>query len=205
VDAARATANIGEVRSDQGQYDEAETLLREAMRVATAAGYRFDIASFLSLLGHNCARAGRFDDAFLFLGTAREELANAGCYGDVGRIDAWLAEARQLCGDSAEALALAEVTLRTAKAEGGIPPQVPLLERVRAEALWSLGETNAAGRALTASVETARARGAEYDLALALDVLVRMPELRAHFDDVDALLEERDEVLERLGVVLVTL
>ncbi|MDQ1456732.1 MAG: hypothetical protein QOH28_2352, partial [Actinomycetota bacterium] len=205
VDAARATGNIAEVRSDQGRFDEAESLLREALRVATAAGYRFDIASVHGFLGRNCARASRFDDAFLFLSTAREEFANTGCYGDVARIDAWRAEALSLSGDAAGALSLADDTLQTAKAEGGVAPEVPLLERVRAEALWSLGKVEAAGRALIASVDAARSRAAEYELALALDVLVRMPELRAYFENVDALLAERADVFERLGVVVVTL
>jgi tetratricopeptide (TPR) repeat protein len=204
VDAARAAANIAEVLSDQGRFDEAESHLREALRVSTAVGYRYDIAVNLAYLGRNCARAGRFADAFLFLVAAREELESTGCYGDVVKIDAWHAEALSLSADAASALALADVTLRTAKLEGGISPEIPLLERVRAEALWSLGDTEGAGRALTASVEAARSRGADYDLALALDVLVRMPELRVHFRDVDALLAERAALLERLGVVLVT-
>jgi tetratricopeptide (TPR) repeat protein len=205
VDAARAAGNIAEVLSDQGRFDEAEVHLRDALRVSSAAGYHFDIASTLGFLGRNCARAGRFDDAFLFLGTAREEFASTGCYGDVVRIDAWHAEALSLAGDAAAALALADTTLRTAKLEDGISPEVPLLERVRAESLWSLGDIEGAGRALTASVDAARSRGAEYELALALDVLVRMPELRVHFDNVDGLLAERDAVFERLGVVVVTL
>jgi tetratricopeptide (TPR) repeat protein len=202
VDAARATANIAEVLSDQGRFDEAESHLREALRVSTAAGYHYDIASIQGFLGRNYARAGRFDDAFLFLGMARAEFADAGCYGDVVRIDALHAEALRLSGDAAAALVLADATLRTAKAEGGISPEVPLLERVRAEALWSLGAVEEGGRALTASVDAARSRGAEYELALALDWLERMPELRVNFENVDALLAERDEVLKRLGVVV---
>jgi tetratricopeptide (TPR) repeat protein len=205
VDAAREDANIAEVLSDQGRFDDAELHLREALRVSTAAGYHFDIALILGFLGRNCARAGRFADATLFLGSAREEFANTGCHGDVVRIDAWSAEALQLAGDAQGALVLADATLRTAKAGGGISPEVPMLERVRAEALWSQGENEAAGRALTASIDAARSRAADYELALAIDVLVRMPELRAHFDNVDALLAERDVVFERLGVVVVTL
>ena len=205
VDAAAATANVAEVLSDQGRFDEAESHLRDALRVSTAAGYRFDIALILGFMGRNCARAGRFDDGFLFLGTAREEFESTGCYGDVARIDAWHAEALTLAGDAAAALALADATLRTTKEERGVSPEVPLLERVRAEALWSLGDTEEAGRALAASIDAARSRGAEYELALAIDVLERMPELRPHFDNVDVLLAERDAVLERLGVVIVTL
>ncbi len=205
VDAARATANIAEVMSDQGRFDEAESRLREALRVSTAAGYHYDIALILGFLGRNCARAGRFDDAFLFLGTAREEFENAGCHGDVVRIDAWRAEALSLSGDATAALLLADATLRTAKLEGGVSLEVPLLERVRAESLWSLGEIEDAGHALTTSVDAARSRGADFELALALDVLVRMPELRTYFENVDALLVERDEVFDRLGVVVVTL
>jgi class 3 adenylate cyclase/tetratricopeptide (TPR) repeat protein len=204
LDAARSDANIAEVLSDQGRFDDAERHMRDALRVSTAAGYHYDIALIVGFLGRNCARAGRFTDAFLFLNASREEYANAGLHADVERIDAWLAETLQLSGDSAGALELADATLRTARSEG-VSPEVPLLERVRAEALWSLGRLDDAAAALHASIEAARARSAEYELALATDVLVRVPELRPYFDDVDALIAEGQAVFERLGVVVVTL
>ncbi len=71
--------------------------------------------------------------------------------------------------------------------------------------LWALGDVEAAGRALQASIDAARARGADYEFALSTDGLVRMPELRAYFDDADALIAEGQAVFDRLGVVIVTL
>jgi tetratricopeptide (TPR) repeat protein len=205
VDAARVSGNIGEVLSDQGRFDDAERHFREALRVATAAGSRFDIASILGFLGRNCARAGRFDDAFLFLVSAREEFVEGAWHRDVARIDAWRAEALSFSRDAGGALELANATLQSAKVQGGASPEAPLLERVRAESLAALGQHEEAGRALTASLGAARERGADYELALALDVLVRIPELCEYFDDVDAQLAEREALIDRLGVVIVTL
>jgi class 3 adenylate cyclase/tetratricopeptide (TPR) repeat protein len=204
LDAARTAANIAEVLSDQGRFDDAERHLRDALRVSTAAGYHYDIALIVGFLGRNCARAGRFADAFLFLNASREEYANAGLPADVTRIDAWHAEALQLSGDPAGALERADATLRTARSEG-VSPEVPLLERVRAEALYSLGRTDDAAAALHASVDAARARSADYELALSADVLVRLPKLGRSFDDPDALIAEGQGVFDRLGVVVVTL
>jgi predicted ATPase len=202
VDAARAAANIAEVLSDQGRGGEAESLLREALRVSTAAGYRYDIALIQGFLGRTCARSGRFDEAFHYLRATREALSDTGFEGDVAKIDAWLAETLCHSGDAAAALALADATLRIARAEGGISPEAPLLERVRAESLAYLGDLEGAANALTASIDAARSRGAQYELAITADALVRMPALRLHLDDVDALLAERDAVFDRLHVVL---
>ncbi len=204
LDVARADANIAEVLSDQGRFDEAERHLRDALRVSTAAGYHYDIALIVGLLGRNCARAGRFADALLFLDAAREEYDNAGLPADVTRIDVWHAEALRLSGDSVGALETAGATLREARMEG-VSPEVPLLERVRAEALLSLDRLDEAAAALHYSIDAARTRRADYELALSTDVLVRVPELCPYFDDADALIAEGQAVLRRLGVVVVTM
>jgi hypothetical protein len=106
--------------------------------------------------------------------------------------------------DSKGALELADATLRTARNEG-VSPEVPLLERVRAETLWSLGRLDEAAQALHASIDAARVRSVEYELGLSIDVLVRLAELRSYFDDAEALIAEGQAVFERLGVVVVTL
>ena len=131
VDAARAAANIGEVLSDQGRLPEAEALFVDALQVSVAAGYTYDIGLINGFLGRNAARAAQFEDAFGHLETARTVFCRTGCAGDVAKIDAWHAEALFLADDVSAALATADAALIAATADGGISPEIPLLQRVR--------------------------------------------------------------------------
>jgi tetratricopeptide (TPR) repeat protein len=201
VDAARAVANIAEVLSDQGRHEEAEPLLREQLRVSIAAGYQYDIALIHGLLGRNNTRWGRFGEATRDLELARDRFVRTGCVGDVAKIDAWRAELLCLQGTMRPALELADATLESATTEGMVGIDVPLLERVRAESLMSLGEPDGARRAFAASIDAARSRGADYELAVTVDLLERVPELRAHLTDAEELLTIRDKIFAHLGVV----
>ena len=150
--------------------------------MSTAAGYHYDIASILASLGRNYARAGRFDDAFLFLGIGPRGVRGRGCSRRRG-------EDRRVARRGAPA---SPVTRRrrsrsptphygTAKAEGGISPEVPLLERRARGGALVARRYRRRGPRSHASVDAARSRGAAYELAFALDVLVRMPDCDAHF------------------------
>jgi class 3 adenylate cyclase/tetratricopeptide (TPR) repeat protein len=198
VDAARAVANIAEVLSDQGRFDDADTHLRDALAVSAAAGYHYDIALITGFLGRNCVRAGRLDEGFEFLNASRAEYDDAGLPGDVLRIDAWRAEALMRADDAEGALALAESTLHAGRIEGGTSPEDPLLERVRAEALAHGGDIHAARSAIEASIEAARIRDAEFELAMTLDVAVQL-NLAPH--QTAEMVAERDDLFARFNVV----
>jgi hypothetical protein len=73
------------------------------------------------------------------------------------------------------------------------------LLRVRGCALMQLGRMTEARAALDESLSEARARGAEYEVALALDALVVLGRLAG--DETTTLDEERTTIFERLGVV----
>jgi hypothetical protein len=61
---------------------------------------------------------------------------------------------------------LADRGLDLAQDLGGVPPQIPLLHRVRGAALARLGRNDAAVDALRQSLQAARGRGAAYEVEL---------------------------------------
>ena len=64
-------------------------------------------------------------------------------------------------------------------------------------------DLDAARQAIRASVDAARARNADYELAMSLDVVARTPELLDLLEPerAEALLTGRDTLFERFGVV----
>jgi tetratricopeptide (TPR) repeat protein len=196
-----ARTNVGELLSNRGMYEEADVILRESLRVLTAVGYREFRALCLSDLGRNLARMGRHDEAMDALGEARSEYAEIRSQEGVLDCDAKLAECSAMRGDASSALDLATEALdRAGTAEGGAVE--PTLERVRGYALAQLGRLAEAREAFEASRSRARARGGgtQFDVALALDAIVRLAgstgaQAPAGFE------AERTELLEQLGVV----
>ena len=70
---ALATLNVGEVLSDQGRMDEAEPLLRDALRVARASQSGPLLGEVTLRLGRLLSRTGRFEEAHAVLAEAREQ------------------------------------------------------------------------------------------------------------------------------------
>ena len=198
-----ARTNVAELLSNRGMFEEADVRLRESLRVLTAVGYREFRALCLSDLGRNLARMGRYEDAIEILGEARSEYGEIRSQEGVLDCDAKLAECHALRGAATSALDLATDALdRAATAEGGAVE--PMLERVRGYALAQLGRRDEAREAFEASLTRARGRGGgmQFDVALALDALVRLAV--ATGEQVPAGFEaERAELLELLGVVRV--
>jgi tetratricopeptide (TPR) repeat protein len=173
VNAAIASANVGEVLADQGRLDAAAVRLGEALRVFRASQYGYMLGFALTVLGRVAARRGDLDTAAGYLDEARREFVAAELHSDVVHADALRAEALVLAGDAAGALALVEATLTAGRAED-TDVDVPLLERVRGYALAQQGDADQAVVALHAGLESARAQQAEYELALTLDALGRV-------------------------------
>jgi tetratricopeptide (TPR) repeat protein len=199
--ASMATANRGEILSDQGRLDEAEPLFRGPLRVARASYSTFLIGGFASIYGRLAARAGRFEEAHELFAEARRASDEVGARDELVFTDARLAECFVLEGLPERARDLAVGTLGVARSQPGVSQLVPMLERVRGAALVQLGELDEAEEALEESMRAARERKADYELALALDALVTLRALR---DEPSEVLEaERDEIFERLDVVSV--
>jgi len=89
-----------------------------------------------------------------------------GSRADALEASARMAECRLLSGDDSGALDLAERCLARAQDLGGVASQIPLIHRGRGTALARLGQSEAAIDAWRLSLQAARSRGAEYEVAL---------------------------------------
>jgi hypothetical protein len=77
----------------------------------------------------------------------------------------------------------------------------PLLHRVRGAALARAGDLDAAAEALAQSVDAARARQADYEIALGLHAQARLAEARG--GTAATLLDESTEIFVRVGVIAI--
>ena len=188
VDVAYTDCNIGEILSDQGKFGEAKAHLERAQRLWTATKELQSVAFVQLLLGRLALREGRYPDAMPLLEAGTAGLRKFGIGEYAGFARALIAEAEAFAGDPSRALAIAYQELDGA---GGDPA---LLHRIAGIAQWRLGRTDDAKRELTAALEQARAAGAEYDIAAAVDVLAALGEEQP--GDVS----ERDAILARLRI-----
>jgi class 3 adenylate cyclase/tetratricopeptide (TPR) repeat protein len=189
ADAAYTDCNIGEILSDQGRVEEAREHLERARRVWSATGERQSVAFIDLLLARLRTRSGSCVEAVPTLEAAMNELREVrmDAYADFAQ--ALLAEAEGLGGAPERALAVAHEQLKVTDRNA------PLLERVAGIALARLGYIEAARAELVAALRSARARGAEYDIAATIDVLHAL----GAADEEQ--LRERDEITSRLKVV----
>ncbi|HEX4529105.1 MAG TPA: adenylate/guanylate cyclase domain-containing protein [Acidimicrobiia bacterium] len=192
--------NIGEIALDQGHIDEAGALFRDALRAFRPSGLRIGIAFAKRNLGRVACWTGRGDDAQVLLRESLEETRAVGAKADGLETQARIAEAALVLGDAPAALALAEETLEGARALGMDAAFSPLLHRVRGAALARAGDLDAAAEALAQSVDAARARHADYEVALGLHAQARLAEARDYVAPA-ALVDESKEIFERAGVV----
>ena len=204
--AAVAEFNIAQTLADQGKIDEAEPLLRAALDVQSAAGNPIDIAQTQSVLGRLAARAGRFDDAGNLLQAARSVFAEEGDEVDLLTTDSLLVESLVFQGDNAAALEFSMAALERSHGLEGVSLQVAMLRRLRGWALMQAVALGAAHEELQESLRVARlgdanfgAESADYHAALTLDALARLGQVTG--EDVEHYERERDEILERLGVI----
>ena len=199
VNVAFQRYNIGEIALDQGRLDEAEAQFRDAVSEWRAAGYRSGVATASAMLGRVAAGRGDFAEALALFDTALEEVRAIGSNAEALEILARVAECHLLAGDVERALVVAGDALVQARALGGVSAQLPLLHRVRAAALARSGDAPAAADALGLSLDAARARDAEHDLALTELVAAQLSDGRPDQARRDAALG----TLSALGVVQV--
>ena len=197
--AALAVSNRGAIFRDRGEFEEAEPLFRSALRVARAARSGSRAADSAQELGSMLARARRFEEAHALLGEARDEYERAGDDGEVLLTDARLAECLVLEGKAEAAQDLASAALRRAEALGDVFGSKAVLYRVRGCSNLQLGSLDAAREDLEVSLEDAREREAEYDIALALDALVSLGRLTR--ESTGPVEQERDAIVKRLNIV----
>ena len=201
IDAAFGTCNIGEILANQGHFEEAAKRFREGLRIFRASHYRYGIGYTLLLSGQLSCRIGSFGEARELLGEARREFEAAGLAVEIRLADARTAECLLLEGRLSESLELADSLL--ASATGDSSTDLPLLQRVRGQALLERGDLQGAAEALGASLKSAEEQDASYEIALTLGVLGRLARLNAD-EPLACESEARSKkILDRLGVVAV--
>jgi class 3 adenylate cyclase/tetratricopeptide (TPR) repeat protein len=202
VMAALAADNIAEILCEQGKLDEAETSLRESLRVWRASGNRVMTANCLEVLSRVLSRTGQFDEALSMLEESRAGFADAGAREEVARADARVAECYALMGDGEQAAGLASVALEGVSVSGEGAMSVPMLERIRAYGAAQAGGFSEAMQDAVHSIDVARERGDDYELAQSLVAKARIAKALGR-DDVEAS-SEAGEILQRLGVIAVS-
>jgi class 3 adenylate cyclase/tetratricopeptide (TPR) repeat protein len=202
IDSAMGTTNVGEILSDQGRLEEAKAMFADALRTVTAAGRKEGIAYNTSNMGRLLSRSGRHDEALALFEIARGMFEEMGDDGEVLETDARIAECQIFRGESRKALETCAAAFLLAREVGGVPPQLPLLNRVKAYALMQEVHLEEAREALQESLAAARARQADYEIGLTLRAMVDLSRLAAGRIDIEAEAES-EAILDRLGVVAV--
>jgi hypothetical protein len=156
--------------------------------VWSATGEQQAVAFVDVLLGRLAVRRGKCGEGASMLEAAEAELRRLGIDAYAGFAHCLIAEAEAFGGDPFRALEMASQALEANDRER------PLLTRMGGIALARLGQRAAALRELRHSLDTARARNAEYDIAAAIDAM----DVLAGADR--ELLLERNRVLERLKI-----
>jgi class 3 adenylate cyclase/tetratricopeptide (TPR) repeat protein len=200
VHAATGSNNIAEILSDQGRLAEAETMFGEALQIWRAAGYREGVAYALGNLGRVAARACRHREAAEQLEAARALLLEIGEERAAVEIDARIAENLVLSGETTAAEALIDETLRRLEKVGGWATVATMLTRLRAYTLAQRGDLEAARSTAHEALAIGRGGKASYEVALTLEALARIDDLRDG-PGVGEYAEESRRLLAELGVV----
>jgi class 3 adenylate cyclase len=185
--AAIPAANVAEILVDQGRYDQAEPMAREALRVWRVSGTPWDIGFGAALLGRLCMRTGQFGEAASFLSEALDAYSSSH-----ERLDLLDTELRVV-----EMLILHGAATEAGRRLAAVPDSHPSLAqvlRLRGYIRGQLGDDTEAAACFTGAADAARARDAVHEVALALDGL-RWVGAGA------ATAAERDELFGRLGIV----
>jgi class 3 adenylate cyclase/predicted ATPase len=186
--AALGAANIGEVLSDQGHWAQALESLDEALRVWRSTGHQHGVAYAQGLRGRVLARMGRDDEAAAEFERAVSLHRQVGADGDARQAELWRGESLTFAGAAAEALACL----------GALgDDQSATAARVRATALWQVGDLDAARRQFDLALERAVEDEELYEQ-------VAVAGQREAFGDVEeAGRAEVADIKQRLGVVQV--
>lgn len=198
LDAAMSEANIGEVLVNQGRLDEAEPLLRNAVRVLRASDY--GAAPFVEMhLGRLLTARGDFEEAERLLRAGVEQWQASGRAASAYETSINLADCLVRSGRPQEGLQI------LAHATGAEPEEVAIFEAARAavsaRALMELGFVDEAVETIADGVELARERSLTFDLAR---LLLLADQIGPPFDDRLETTEPAEEayhLLGRLGVV----
>jgi hypothetical protein len=128
------------------------------------------------------------------------EFEDVGARVDALETEARIAESHVFEGDAPEALRVADAAIAHARALGGVTAQSAMLHRIRGYALLQLGQVAAARKALDESLEAARQRNEDYEIALSLRGLADLASL-TDAEVPEEFVSESSAIFRRLGIV----
>lgn len=195
VHAALYVSNIGEVLVNQGRFDEAEPMLREAARVQRASGFTEGAAEMR--LGRLLTLRGSAEEAEPILERTVNDFTELGLGYTALEARMDLALCRLRLGKAADAEAMLADIDRTSGNDFVV--LAPTLARYRAETLFALGRIAEAVTEARGGLEKAESQHLEYERALLLLVIDAL-ESQAPQPPESSGITEALQVLERLGV-----
>lgn len=197
IGAAIASANLGEVLSDQGRFEEGRLALERALVVFEAAEFAVGVANTACYLGRLHARCGAFEDAHRLLALADAEAADAKLDGVRQETMARQAELALFEHRLDDALGLADRLLDT----GEVSPKTVGAARVRGSVLAMRGAGTGAEDALLVARDQAAAVDVAYEIAL-VDAVRAWSIGRTDEAAAGAIRLGVDEVRDRLALVV---
>jgi class 3 adenylate cyclase/tetratricopeptide (TPR) repeat protein len=204
VFATSEISNMAEILCDRGLPDQAEPLLRQAVRTWRSARYQLGVGYGTMSLGRTLARLGRYEEASELLTEAADLFAAQGDEGNLVEARARQAELAVLRGDGPSVLAAIDDAIARAARVGGLPTVEALLHRTKGWALAQDGRATEGIDCLKEALRIAHAASARYETAMAADALAQM--LRAcgmPFDEYDARARELFAQLKIISTVSV--
>lgn len=182
--------NVGEIRSNQGRFADAEARLTEGLAIARAAGHTMATAYATMVLGRLHARAGDHDESAHRLTAATDLFARLRSRRLAGETAVFQAELHLFRGDARTAVTMTRELIDDA--DRGTD-RSPVAQRILGCALLLDDEQEAAITHARRSLDMAQQAGARYEVALARVAL-------AHAEGA-AVPTSVDETLRRLGVI----
>jgi tetratricopeptide (TPR) repeat protein len=188
--------NKGEIKSDQGHYDEAGNLLDRALAIAVGTGYTALKLASHSYRGRLAARQGHFTKARAILQQGLREARKAGADDHLREIRTRLAELAVFEGDPAQVERLARPVIAAADVRD---VHQSTLHRVLGYARAQQHDCGGAREELETALERAREGHSLFDAALALEALARVA--RRCAEPSHRYESEARAIFKRLGVV----
>jgi tetratricopeptide (TPR) repeat protein len=199
TNAANADYNRADILVRQGRSDDALPLLANTLRVARAVGDEDLVALVRKEMGRAQSRAGDVPAGLTLLEEARSQLTRLGEPHEVVDADIASAEAHLLAGRPEQALALIKRALAEA-ASIHAATLLPPAYRVKAAALFAMGEVAQARTALTEGLRQSSSPNVAHERGFLLAVSARIAVLR-HDPGAAQLEREANTALRSLGVV----
>ncbi len=196
--AAETDVNLGEVLVNLGRIDEAEPVLRDAVRVLRASGVEFNASYAEMLLARASLARGELERAASEIIPLVERFTEMGTKLTAFEASLVHAEILTRAGEPGRALALIDEAEDAARGE--VAPLRARLCLQRAAALLAVGDRAACSAMIVEGLRTAREQDLPYEEALLLRVSSDLALVQGSTSDAATTAQDANRLLARLGV-----